>query len=175
MDTWIVLTGLLSFIVLLVSLPIVFRLVAPFAAVGWYIRMTIIVGILCIGCWNVLFVIGVVHPINSDAFYFGAFTSVCIYGLLSIIYLFGIFGTIESSITLRLLTIIARNGKQGMHQNAIISSYSRKSIVTRRVDRLLYSGELVTVSRYYRLSKRASYTMWREYFFHIFTSLFPDN
>jgi hypothetical protein len=173
MDAWIVFVGVVSFLTLLCSLPIVFRVVSPLAAVPWFIREMAMIGVLCVGLWSLLCFKGVVYPANVDSFLFGAIASLGIYVLLSVIYLFGIFGTIESAITLRLLSIIAQSGQKGIHQNAIISSYNRRTIVMRRVDRLMYMGEIVIVGNYYRLSKRASYAIWRERVFRVLNAMFP--
>lgn len=173
MDTAIALTGCISFLFLLGSLLVVFRRVEVFAAVAWYIRIAVLFGICEFLTWNIVCMYGLNIPIGSDAYIEGSAASLLIYGLLAVLFLFGIFGTLESSVTLRLLAIIAGSGKEGIHQNAIISSYNRRSIVTRRLARLLWSKEVVLVGKYYRLSKKASYSVWREYFFRWMEWIFP--
>ncbi|OGG30674.1 hypothetical protein A3A63_00640 [Candidatus Gottesmanbacteria bacterium RIFCSPLOWO2_01_FULL_46_9] len=172
MDTWILVTSGASFVLLFLLLLAVFRMVHAYDAPVWYIRMTGFCGVCCLGLWWVVVFLGWVHE-TPQIIAMGVIASLLLYGLLTILFLFGVFGVFEASITLHILTKIALSGKEGIHPNAILSSYNRNTIVKRRIDRFLWSGELLVVGGRYRLSKRLSYFMMRERFLNILRWMFP--
>lgn len=170
MDIYIVLTGFLAFLFLIFLLPFVFRMIHAFSAIPWYLWSMGVVAGGCFILWNCVYSI----LLRSTGNYIeGAIASLCIYVLLAIWYLFGVFGDLEASITLHILTMIARSGKGGIPLNAITASYNRQVIVKRRIERLMWSREIIIVGMYYRLSKKISHSVLREYFFRVLNWIFP--
>jgi hypothetical protein len=168
MDVWILISSFLSFILFIMFLPVIFRMIHAYDAPKWYLRFACMGSLVCLGLWEI-------HPVwlSGENQIVGILMSLCIYGLLVVLFLFGVFGVFEASITLHLLAKIALSGINGIHPNALLSRYNRISIVKRRIDRFLWSGELVPVGGQYRLSKRLSYFMVREYFLNLLRLVFP--
>jgi hypothetical protein len=172
MDYWILATSIGSFLLLFCLLLIAFRIAHAYDAVGWYVQLSAFCAVVCVGSWWGISLLEWIH-ITPEQLTVGIVTSLLLYGLMVILFLFGVFGVFEASITLHLLTKIMLAGKSGIHPNAILASYNRNTIVKRRVDRFLWSQELVVVAGQYRLSKRLSYFMIREYFLDILRQVFP--
>jgi hypothetical protein len=86
-----------------------------------------------------------------------------IYSLLTVLFVFGIFAIMEASVTLRILTEIARSGR-------IEANTSR--IVQRRIARFLYSGEIIKNNGVFMRGK-TSYFGIREVVLNTFRRFFP--
>lgn len=79
-----------------------------------------------------------------------------IYGLLVFIYIFGILGVAESSVRIRLLHEIAK-AEKGVTEKELLQSYNAKTIVRKRLHRLVSSGELIEQNGIYQINKRLSF------------------
>lgn len=149
MDGQIIGIVFISFFLFLVALLCIFRITRPEAAISWIIRSFIGVSLLIVffrfGFWNF-----------ADFVWWAA-----IYSLLAALFVFGIFSIMEASITLAIFSRIAREEKLP----------DKKSIVQKRIDRLLYSGELVRSGKTYSLGK-PSYFVTREILLNFFRSCF---
>lgn len=83
--------------------------------------------------------------------------SFIIYSSLVFIYVIGVFGLVESSIRIRLLDLIAHEGKKGIGRRAILKVYNRRIIVRKRLLRLCSSGELIYEKGCFRKKKNVSF------------------
>lgn len=158
MDIQISGTALFSFVLFLAVLVVVFRKTRQEAAIAWILRMFFCVGfvVACFqfGSWN------------FSAYAWWAI----VYTLLAALFVFGVFSSLEASLTIRIFTEIAQS--RGIGQGELMKRYNKSFVVRRRIERLLYSGELVaTNGRYMR--GRASYFALREVFLNLFRKLFP--
>ena len=160
MDSQLVIMGFVSFCFFCLASAILFRMTEREAAVVWMLRAFIVIGI-------------------GHALYLGQYWGLegllwwaSFYGLFTLLFVFGIFGVVEASLSLRILSEIAGSGKKGITRRDMMVQYSRQHIVKRRVDRLLFSGELVGSSGIYRLGKMSYYRV-REYFLDFLRWLFP--
>ena len=172
MEYWVIAISLLSFALLFVTLIAVFRMVHAYDAVPWYLRIATLYGFFCLVFWGLAYSLNVWGEF-PETYLTGAVFSCAIYGVMAILFLFGVFGVFEASITLHILTKIALAGSDGIHPNALLGTYNRSTIVKRRVDRFLWSGEFIIVGGRYRLSRRFSYFMVRERFLNFLRFLFP--
>jgi hypothetical protein len=174
MEYWILISAFIPFIFLIVTLVPVFREVHAYDALSWYFRLALVYLLVCFGIWWVVIASGWIGNVGTPVeFASGVIESVMMYGLLTALYLFGVFGIFEASLTLHILQIICRSGTKGIHPNAILSSYNRTTIVKTRIDRMMHSGDLVIVGRQYRLQKSFSLLILREYALNILRFLYP--
>ena len=150
MDTQIFFSALLSFFLFLAVIAVLFRMTRREAAIDWMIRIFVAIGVVTSG----------VYARSWDITEYIWWAS--LYGLLTALFVFGIFSIMEASVTLRIFTEIARTG-------GVVSNTSR--IIQRRIARLLYSGELKRTHGHYVLG-RISYFRFREFFLNIFRSFF---
>ncbi len=153
MDICIVLSGFSAFALFLLLHAAISRATNPEAAIYWLIRIYLLLAsLLLVG--------------------FGGLEWV-IYTLLCILYVFGVFGIIEASITLRLLSEIGKCGKIGITHGRLAARYSIDTIIKRRLKRFLWSGEIERDRGGYRLSRRFSYFLLREYFLDVLRWMYP--
>ena len=76
-------------------------------------------------------------------------------GLMSFIYIASIFGPYETSIRMRLVREIAKGKEAGISFEALLKSYSDKTILDIRLRRLVGSGDVIEKDGiYYQGSKR---------------------
>lgn len=101
------------------------------------------------------------------------FLSGYIYGILVVLYVFGIFILVESSITLRLLYEIGRKYPNPISRMNITKKYSFNFIVKRRLERLVYLGEVIQTGKGYSLSDKHSYFSVRSILAWINDIIFP--
>lgn len=109
-----------------------------------------------------------------SAFILALFSMTFLYGLASFLYVFGIFGVIESSIRIRLLEIIEQAGTVGLSYAAILKKYNCKIIVKKRLLRLTTSGELKTENDQYALGKTFSLFLIPAYLALVMKKLYSD-
>lgn len=153
MDIFIVLSGFSAFALFLFLHAVISRLTPAEAAIYWLIRIYVVLVIVLL----VWFDIG----------------SFAIYTFLCILYVFGVFGVIEASITLRLLAEIGKCGKIGITPSELTDRYGIDTIINQRLKRFLDSREIEIDRGAYRLSRRLSYFMLREYFLEVLRWMFP--
>lgn len=93
------------------------------------------------------------------------FGALCVgfFVLLSVvIYLLSIYSYIESSVTLRLFSIIGRSGKRGISYDSVIKKYGVGAIVARRIERFLSMGIVHLDGNSYKLSEKLGAFQLRE-------------
>ncbi len=116
MDIFIILTGFSAFTLFLLLHAVISRVTTQGLAISWLIRIYLLLAALLL--------VG-----------FGALEWV-IYTLLCILYVFGVFGIIEASITLRLLSEIGKCGKIGITPGRLADRYGIDTIIKRRLKRV---------------------------------------
>ena len=155
MDIPILITVLVSFLVFLILQFLTFRyikgqhvftaMVAVFAAAGVLTHLGLLVYL-----WNIPMLIRV----------FVLCVSVVLYGLLTLISILAVFGIIESSLRIRLLREIVASRYHGITEKGLLKTYNREVILTKRLNRFIASGDLVTIGKQYRLVRRISFYLF---------------
>lgn len=151
MDIPILLTAFISFITFIVLQIVVFRwiprqqvlsgMVIVFVVAGLIINTTVLF-IVSFSVWNeVVFLLG---------------SSWLLYGFAALIYILAVFGIIESSIRIRLLGEIVRIGKKGITLKELYRKYNRDTIVSKRLERFLASGDIIFDGKNYHVGSRFS-------------------
>ena len=80
-----------------------------------------------------------------------------LYSFLVALYVFGMFGMIlESSLRIRLLSLVAHAGEKGIDDRQILKIYNTDTILRKRIDRLMTSGVLECTRGQYRIKKSFS-------------------
>lgn len=98
--------------------------------------------------------------------------SLALLTLVAICYVFGVFVIVDSSIHVRILLLIAER-KNGPTKQELLVRYNRKTIVGKRIARLVDTGELRFQRGTYRLAKSTSLLLVRERFSRMIERLFP--
>lgn len=94
-----------------------------------------------------------------------------LYGFLAFLYIVGVFGVIESSIRIKLLQLVSIQS-QGLRYSELLKRYNRDIIVTKRLKRLIGSGELMVSKGKYRVGKRFSFFLLPAYFSRVMKKLY---
>lgn len=156
MDSRVLVTSFVSFILFLLSLTVLFRITRQEDAMQWIVRTWV-----AIAC-----VIGVVCSQTVETLVF----IVSIFTVLVMLFIFGIFSIMEASLTIRIFSEIAA-AHEGMTIKKLLATYNRRVILKKRIARLIHSGELKVVPAGYAIG-RISYFRIREYFLSIFRLAF---
>ena len=162
MDTVIVQTGIGLFVLFLASHVIVSRFADAQRAIYWLVKLYLYVAIFAVGGWLTGF--GGLQWL---------LIAILIYSLLVVLYIFGVFGVVEASITLRLLAEVAKGGEHGLTPALLARRYNVDRIIHTRLDRFLWSGEIIRKGNTYARSNRASYFIVREAFLRWLRTVFP--
>lgn len=83
--------------------------------------------------------------------------SLIIYSLLVFIYTLCLFGLLESSIRIRLLSEVHLAGDKGITEKQIVGKYNQNIILKKRLARFLQSGEIKEKDCYYYPTKKISF------------------
>jgi hypothetical protein len=165
MDVVILISSMISFIVFCVAQMIVFRYIEEDRVLLWLMKLFFLVE----GC-----------SLMAGYFLWGQYAYVTIalwhaviFFLLLVSYILSIFSFSEASITLRLLSEIARHGNHGITKKEILIRYNLGVIVGRRLSRFVASGELVVKGQLYRWKNSPSFFELREKTVEIVKRLFP--
>lgn len=160
MDRQLILSALLSFCLFLASIAVLFRITRQEAAIVWMIRAFIGIGGAVVwvfaGSWGL-----------TEYIWWAS-----LYGLFTILFVFGVFSIMEASLTLRIFTEIA-SSDSGMAMTQLMKRYNRPRIIRRRIARLLYSGEIKKTHGMYTCGN-ISYFGVREIFLEFLRRLFPQ-
>jgi hypothetical protein len=163
MDSTILILGVVAFFIFLIVHAIVFWCIHAEGAVTWVVNVLFIVLV-------VLVLLGLsIYPHSLEIVVGASF----IYVLFAILYIFCIFGVVEASITLRLLSEIFRGGSSGVTKKNIFARYNKEKILDRRIERFLWSRELIRVGNMYVQNDRLSFFLLREYFLRSLKWIFP--
>ncbi len=140
-----------SFIAFIILHVVIFRRISRRQVLTWMVAVFAIAGIFTMG---VSYYFVALYPFTMLLFFYFVFWM--LYGLLSLIYFLAIFGIIESSIRIRLLAEVVKSGKTGITPAALYRIYNRESIVKKRLERFVASGDIVYDGNKYRMSGKLS-------------------
>ncbi len=80
--------------------------------------------------------------------------------LLIGLYIIGIFGMIESSIRIKLLSLVAQTKSSGIMYKDIINKYNKQVILSKRLKRLQGSGDIIyRAGKYYTLNRLSAFSL----------------
>jgi len=161
-DIQIIGIAVLMFLVFLVLQAVVFRYIATHRGLVWILRIASVVGLL--GSCTALYVS------REIEFFFFPFL---VYGTLIVLYVFGVFVIIESSITFRILYEFARLGTKGGRQQDFVERYNKNIIVSRRLDRLVVIGQILEQHEMYWLRQKKSVFTFRNILVKFNNFVFP--
>ncbi len=144
-------TAALVFIIFLSFQIVLFRHVSHERVIFWLAVVYIGVGLpLAITSSILLF------PAEISRTLFSIIVVFALYSLLVFIYILGVFGIMESSIRIRLLTEVAGKGKKGLPLSKLLTYYNRETIIQKRLNRFVSSGDLLYKNGTYRATERYS-------------------
>lgn len=123
--------SIVGFAVFFAAHVVVFRNIQERDAVRWFFLLVVLVSTLIIFAG------------------FGWLTIV-LFIMLASCYFMGIFGLMATSVRIRILCEIARAGSRGMTMKQLLARYNREAIVTKRLARLVSSGDIVCANGKYR-------------------------
>ncbi len=164
MDSAIILFSFIQFGCLLITLPIIFRVVHEFETLRWYVRFVIGYGGIGAIVWNSLSY----GPLEAFVF------MMIIYLLSCLFFLYGIYGSVEASITLALLLKIAGSKRVYASLEDVSTITTKKEIVERRLQRFLWFGDLVLRDNAYEIISRPTLLQVREYVLNFLKWLYPS-
>lgn len=163
-DGYILLVSSIAFIGFLGMQPVLFRLIDPSMVLYWLFKSALAIGIL--GAVVLWFVQPDVTIVTMGLYSM-------IYGALVVLYVFGWFVIIESSITLRILYEICRGGKTGITREQLRNIYTIDNVLRRRLKRLIVLGEVVYEKDTYRRAGNKSFFSFRDYLAAFNNMIFP--
>ena len=85
-----------------------------------------------------------------------------VYGLACFIYVLCVFGPYESSIRLRLLREIEMVGKDGATKDELLLKYNTETILKRRLNRFIGSGEVILEGERFKIGKKKNFFSFLE-------------
>lgn len=165
MDIKIILHSLSSFLIYLLLHILIFRVIDNKSVIKWLINVYILGG--TINLISGLFILPLYYP-------FYCFISLICYSCLVYCYVLGIFGILDSSIRIKLLTEIEIAGNKGIRIKDIFQKYNREKIVQSRMKRFVNSGEMIKDNEgYYRLKKFFSYFILNNFIMTLMDRIYP--
>ena len=96
-------------------------------------------------------------PIPSLIYQF--LISVILYSISAMVYILDLLGIVESSIRIRLLTLIAAKSNKGMTRSELHEKYNAEIIIKKRIDRFISSGELIRLGNTLKKGSKFSPTL----------------
>lgn len=162
-DWLILLNTSLSFILFMVLHFSVFRFIRQEEVLVWLLRAYIFGGIL-----NLSFGLMLFKPLLGEPL----LLSYIDYSVLTLVYILGVFGMVESSLRIRLLLEIYLKGKKGLNENTIRTNYNKMVIIGKRLERMTRSGDLKYENGKFRPGKKLSYFTLHDYFLFFIRKLY---
>jgi hypothetical protein len=141
MDTIIFLFSCLTFLAYIAVQAIVFRAIRPDRALIWLIKLYFMVE-------GAALLIGYAF-VHTSLYGVVVGWQLVIFSLIAALYIFSVFSYTEASITMRILSEIARSYGKGITEKDIWKRYNTQYIVERRIDRFLSGGDIVKVKNGY--------------------------
>ncbi len=169
MDEYIVISATLVFGVWVAMLPIIFRIRSEESSMCHMIYAALMCAVLLTGIVGHRSISMNVDIWNTAV---ALIYAVSIYVLLVFVFIFGIYSVFEASLTLRFLLEIA-SGKVGITKHELLSRYGVRTIVKRRLERLIESKDIVDGNGTFLLAKHASYFRIREQALSLLRYIFP--
>jgi hypothetical protein len=167
MDEIIFVSSLTSFVVFCVAQIIVFRFVEEDRALVWLAKLFLLVEGISLLAGYVLW--------EQQVYRMVILWHGILFSLLVVSYILSLFSFSEASITLRLLSEIARGKDRGVTKETILARYNVGVVVNRRISRFLMNGELEEIQKgiSYRWKNSVSLFIFREKVTKVFGILFP--
>jgi hypothetical protein len=165
MDSFILLMTLISCIVYIAAQTIVFRLIHEDRALMWLVKLYFFVEALSLITGYLM--LPEQLTVSLVLWHGTLFT------LFVVSYIQSIFSFLEASVSVRLLTEIARGGKRGVTKDGIRKTYNRNIIVRRRIARFLAGGDIVLQKSSYRWVRTISPFIIRTRITDLTEVLFP--
>ena len=168
MDISLIFSGFLSMAVFILLQIIIFRNIDGRKVMTWLVKIFIFTVI-----FHIFFII-----ITKDIFFpklniFGAILiSLTIYISLAYFYVTAIFGISVTSVRIQILSLICKQGKKGLSENAILKAYNKEKIVGTRLERLTGSKVLNYTDGKYKLRNGFSPYMFNTYFHNILKKIY---
>lgn len=173
MDNYILISTSISFFSYLLMHTIIFRLVDKKKVLIWLMNTCLLGGIfpfLISGILTYFF------PLTGYSFLWQFFIISCIsfilYGFLSVLYILGPFGLIESSLRLKLLEVIAKAGSTGVNESYLLKIYNKRTIIQKRLDRFTTSKDFIYHNGIYRMQNHLSYFIVQTFIFENIKKIF---
>lgn len=169
MDTWIIVSSLFTVILIICSLPILFRVVSQKRAIRAMLIVFFFGLLLASGIWiygaNIL-------GLSLLQYSSGLLLVVAIYTACVVLFLFTVFSVFEASLTVWFLSEIAKR-ENGVSKNELYKTHGVRQIVRKRIERLLDSGDITYNGTLYELGNTQSYFRIREQVLEWYWRIFP--
>ena len=153
-DYAILVSSGISFLAFFILQVIVFRMVHPEAVLRWIMNIFMIVSVLH------LFVMAIAYnylQLNyPGGLLFMAAVSYFIFGLTAFVYILCVFGPSETSIRIRLVRELQDVKGGRLTRDELLKKYNGRLILERRIQRLLYAGEILEQNGKYVLLNKAN-------------------
>ena len=102
-------------------------------------------------------------------------TVLMMFFLLASGYFMGIFGLLATSVRIRVITEIAKNGTHGLTYNDLLKQYNRDMIVKTRLDRFVSSGDIVYKRKTYAINQGIRFFMLPDFLLHLMEVIYGTN
>ncbi|OGG12646.1 hypothetical protein A3D77_03965 [Candidatus Gottesmanbacteria bacterium RIFCSPHIGHO2_02_FULL_39_11] len=166
MDILIFIIGIMQFIFFVSLQCIFFRFIDTRRVMKW-ISLFFIFSFICI---NVLYAF-IGFKLNLFSVWIVLLSGI-IYGLLAQIYILAVFGVIESSIRIRVLSEIVSYGLKGVSYKNLLKKYNKKIIIDKRLGRFVQSGELIYDENYYKRGSMKTFSYIPAFIFSLYWKLY---
>ena len=160
-DYLVVIMGFGEFVVFWLLHMLIFPRIHRQHIIAWFFYIYVFTFILGTGVLTIL-----INSINSltTSSDFGLLIVTIIlvssiFSLLCAIYIIGIFGIIESSVRMKLLTLVAAKSTHGLTHTELTKTYNKVADLTNRLQRLTSSGDVQLINGKYYLRKRFSLSL----------------
>ena len=166
MDLQIVISSFISFLVFLILHVVVFSRIDHRHVLVWIVRTCMLGAVFP---FLLAYIISLFFPIPGimpfSQFFLVSSFSFILYSLLSIGYILGVFGLMESSLRIKILEQISRAGKRGIHKKELYKVYNRDVIIGKRLKRFIKAGDVIYNNGMYTIRKRFSYFIVHAFIF----------
>ena len=165
LDLFVISNAAVSFMIYLAIHFSTFRLINPRAVLKWLMNIFLIGGlfnmggtaIYCVAATDLLRQNGVV------AMGIYGMVSLAIYGFAAFLYVLCIFGIHESSIRMRLLRELYAARPLALSLDELLSRYNAQTILKKRLERLLASGEINSDGTRYRIQNPSNFFLFKDF------------
>jgi hypothetical protein len=140
MDLLICSVTSIAFVVFMIVHVLVFRHIKHSQIMLWFMIIYFIIGLIVPG-------LGALWLVCTGSQFIVCFfiflLSFILYSFSVFIYLLAVFGILESSVRIRVLIEIMKNGNRGISEAALFKRYNMQTIIERRLVRFVDSSELL--------------------------------
>ncbi len=168
-DVFIVLFSLITFGCYVVLQFLFLRIFPSAERIGFLFRLQILIAILLASSLGIMTWL---HVIRLETFGIVFVLSELFFNMLALLYVWIIFSYLESSIPLKLLSII-NAAEQGITSEEMKHKYSKKEAIQRRLDRFEKMGIITRKGSEYTKTKHMNSFYIRECVFTVMNRLFP--